>query len=501
MNPREKRNQAIARQQAIVSAAKSENRDLTEEERREFDSLQLTIDTCTREIEAEENSRAGESQTETRALLEAERSRISEINSLCREFDMPEEERDGFINKGTSVDEVRAAVLSHIRKEGAPVATRASVTADESDKFRAAAEDALAMRSGANVENPAPGAKELRSMSLRDLYIESESRSGGHTIGELLRMSGDDLYAMASRSFMNPTAAFPAILDNTIQKKIVQVYNSVPTTFQAWTTKGSLSDFKETKDHEYLIGGAGDFLKVPENGELKHDTPSSELLPTRKLDTYGRQFSMTRQAFINDDIGFISEVPGLYAARAKKTIDKAVYTLLYQNKAIYDGVNLFHANHKNLIGTGAKPSQATIQEIILQMQKQTDPFGEAIYVTPRFIVLPVGYEFDIAVILHSAQVTGSSNNDINPLYNYPITPVQSPVLNALAGANTCPWFMVSDPASARGIQVDYLNGQETPNIRRMETPGVLGFVWDIYLDWGISVRDFRGIAKNPGVVI
>jgi hypothetical protein len=32
----------------------------------------------------------------------------------------------------------------------------------------------------------------------------------------------------------------------------------------------------------------------------------------------------------------------------------------------------------------------------------------------------------------------------------------------------------------------------------METPGVLGFQWDIYLDWGIAVRDFRGIAKNPG---
>ena len=61
--------------------------------------------------------------------------------------------------------------------------------------------------------------------------------------------------------------------------------------------------------------------------------------------------------------------------------------------------------------------------------------------------------------------------------------------------------MFADTASAKGIQVDYLNGQETPTVRRMETPGQLGFVWDIYLDWGISVRDWRGIYRNDGAVI
>ena len=98
-------------------------------------------------------------------------------------------------------------------------------------------------------------------------------------------------------------------------------------------------------------------------------------------------------------------------------------------------------------------------------------------------------------------MTGSSNNDINPLYNYPLQIVQSPVLNALAGTGACPWFMVASSDSARGIQVDYLNGQETPTVRRMEVPGTLGFVWDMYLDWGISVRDFRGIARNDGVAL
>jgi hypothetical protein len=371
----------------------------------------------------------------------------------------------------------------------------------DEDKFRRAVSDGLMMRSGLNVQSPAEGAQSFRGLSLRDLAIECLSREG-RSANELIRMGSDDLYSELVRQSYNPSAAFPAIMDQTISKSIVELYNHVPTTFQEITTKGSLPDFKTTEDHEYMIGGVGDFLKVPENGEIKPDLPRTELLPQRKIDTYGKQFSMTRQAFINDDIGFLTRVPGLYATAAKKTIDKHVYKILFDNSAIYDGKTLFHADHKNIVaGTGEAPTQKSIQAIILQMQKQTDQFGEPIYMTPRIIVVPVGYEFDLAVIFHSAQVTGSDHNDINPLYNYPLKIVQSPLLNAMAGSGKCPWFMIADQASARGIQVDYLNGQETPTVRRMETSGTLGFTWDIWLDWGISVRDFRGIYKNLGDVI
>ena len=106
---------------------------------------------------------------------------------------------------------------------------------------------------------------------------------------------------------------------------------------------------------------------------------------------------------------------------------------------------------------------------------------------------------DLKVILHSTNVPGSNNNDINPLYNYPITVIETPMLNNLAGSNAIPWFVVADPMSAKSIQVDYLNGQETPTFRRSEQAGTLGFVWDIYLDWGISALDYRGIIRNNGV--
>lgn len=509
MNKRQKRAAKIAAQQALMNGARAAGREMTAEEQAQFDALQREIDALTLEIEAEERDegthadgiREGEGVITTDAdqaaqrAVAAERQRVTDITNLCRDFDADPAEH---IREGHSIDQVRAAILEGMRATGRPASVQ--VTRDEQETFRQRATDALLLRAGVPIENPAEGANQLRAMSLRDLGIECLSREG-RNVNELLRMHPDELYAELCREFYNPSAAFPAIMDQTIRKSIVELYNRVPTTFQAITTKGTLHDFKSTPDHEYVIGGVGDFLKVPENGEIKPDLPQTKLLPSRKLDTYGKQFSMTRQAFINDDIGFLTEVPGLYATAAKKTIDKQVYGILYNNPAIFDGTTLFHNSHNNLIGSGAAPSQATIQAAILKMQRQTDQFGEPIYMTPRTIVVGVGYEFDLAVILRSAQVVGSANNDINPLYNYPLQIVQSPILNGLAGANPCPWFLIADPTSARGIQVDYLNGQETPTVRRMEVPGTLGFVWDIYLDWGISVRDFRGMIKNPGAVI
>lgn len=524
MGKKDERTKALQRQQALVDAAKAANRSLSDSEQAEFDTLQREIDRLNAEIEAEERqqtppagaaaagtagtapaaSSAEDQQRAIQAELARERSRIADITTMCRDFGMTP---DDFIREGKTVDQVRAAILDKLRSENRPVGAGVRTTGTGEDDFRRDATDALLLRSGRiEVEAPTDGARQLAAMSLRDLAIECLSREGKRSVNELLRMNPDDLYSELSRQFYNPTAAFPAILDQTIRKSIVQLYNKVPTTFQEITTKGTLKDFKQTPDHEYVIGGVGDFLLVPENGEIKPDKPRTELLPQRKLDTYGKQFSMTRQAFINDDIGFLTEVPGLYATAAKKTIDKQVYSLLFNGKSatIFDGYALFDKNshHFNLAATDSAPVAAAIQKMILQMQKQTDQFGDAIYMVPRTIVVGVGYEFDLAVVFRSAQVTGSDHNDINPLYNYPLKVVQSPLLNAMtASGQKTPWFMIADPSSARGIQVDYLNGQETPTIRRMETPGQLGFVWDVYLDWGISVRDWRGIYRNDGAVI
>ena len=533
------KNKWIQRQQQIVDAARAAGRGLTAEEQREFDELQRKIDQDgqdgagaqggepqggQRDMGGQNNdpqggdpqggqrdvggqgaagnpAPAGNDQDAQQRAVAEERQRNSDIVALCRQTGMDPAE---FIRTGATMDTVRQAAVTHLLQHGAPIQTGARDR--DQDNFRAGAVDAILMRAGVNVERPAESVDQFRGMSLRDLAIECMARDGQGTTTSLLRMGRDDLWNMACRQFFNPTAAFPAILDNAIRKAIEHRYNHVPTTFQLWTSRGSVTDFKPTRDHSYLIGGAGEFKLVGENGELKADAPKSELLPQRKIDTYGRQFSMTRQAFINDDIGFITEVPGLYAASAKRTINKRVYTILVKNPAIFDGVALFDAAHNNDAKTGAAPSIDTLQKMMLKLLRQKDPFGEAIMVQPKYIIVPVGYGFLLSQLLETQvlDVEGIGNHTVNALYNYrnQLTVIEEGALNALAGAGQpVPWFMVGDPSHAKSLQVDYLNGQEAPTIRRSEVPGQLGYVWDIWLDWGITAVDYRGIARNKGVAI
>lgn len=481
------------KQQEIVNRAKNEgSRALTEEEQRNFDQLQAEIDLLKGMEEGGEGQ--GEEPTDGERALQAERGRVTEITDMCREFGLDSSEH---IKSGISVDEMRTVVLNHVRKNGAPLSV--SVTKDEGDKYRAAAVDGLLMRGGIALDKPSDGANEFRALSLRDLGIESLEKDGINA----RRMGTDELFqTLLQKQYLNPTAAFPTIMDAAINKAYVEGHKKVNVTFDKWTKKGTLKDFKTTENN-YLAGTAGEFLEVPENGELKHDTPIDAKLPTRRLKTYGRQFTMTRQAFINDDIGFLTTMPSRYAASARKTINTQVYKVLTGNPTIYDGIQLFHNVHNNVLSESTGITSGTLQKMITKLQKQKNQFNEAIIIRPGHIVVPVGYGFTIQTILGSPTIQTTENTQaMNPLYGYKIEVVEDPTLNALIGeGNAMPWYVVGDKNDVDTIQVDYLNGNEIPTIVRSSVPGVLGFVWDIYLDWGISVTDYRGIIKNNGIVI
>lgn len=500
------REEILSRQQELLDNARAAGRELTAEEQNEWDSLQrkleaLDTDSTPEQVQPETGTRAAGLDAE--AIRAAERSRIREIEGICGHFGI---DSASYVNSGMSVENVRQAVLTKLMENGAPIASRGTleVTVDEADKFRAAATDGLLMRGGVELSEVREGAREYRGMSLRDLYISCEGRRGKN-VNSLLSKSTDELYNESLRQYFNPESDFAAILDNTVNKAYAEGHKTVQVTFDQFCRKGSLSDFKASK-HRYLAGTAGAFLEVPENGEIKADTFADTLLPVRKLKTYARQFTLTRQAFIDDDIGMITRKPAQYAASARKTQNKQVFDILVNNPAIFDGVQLFHNTHKNVLGTGTGITQAALQKMLMALQTQTDQNGDTIIVRPAFLIVPIGLAMDVYTILHSSTINTSGNTQaVNPLHAYAdfIKVIEDPTLNVLCGGfgNTMPWFLVAAKEDTELIQVDYLNGQEVPNIRRMEAPGTLGYIWDMYLDWGITVLDFRGAVKNPGTTV
>lgn len=495
----------IQRQRELTETARQQGRNLTVEEQREFESLQEQIDALSR-ANGPEGETGGGGQTSVpqneeeaqRAAAMAERARIQEITTICQRFGMDPKQH---IEKGDTLDQVRAAVLEELQRTSAPVSAR--VTEDEGDKKRNAITDGILLRQGIRVENPAPGANDFRNATLK--MIAANCLAEEDTQRNYYMASGDEVYtSLMQRAFYNPTSAFPTIMDNVIRKAYVEGHKTAPVTFEQFTTRGVLTDFKKA-DNYYVQGSFGKFLEVPEGGELKHTLTMDEKLPQRQLKTYGRQFTMTRQAFINDDMGVITTLPSRAVKAARTTINSQVYEVLTGNPKIYDGKVLFGTEHKNLLATGTGITQEAVQSMILALgghKKMQDDAEQAIIIRPAVLVVPLGYKFAMYTLFNSPTV--SSSGDVNPLYQYrdTIHVVEDATLNAqIKAGSPIPWFMVGDRNDTDFIQVDYLNGQDIPNIRRMEAPGQLGFVWDVYLDWGITVLDYRGAVKNPGVTV
>ena len=298
------REQLLARQQELLNAASAEQRDLTPEEQAQFDECQRQLDAMgapennnpnmgQRNFGGDDNgsgARPDDSEAAQRAVA-AERQRVAEVTELCRSFGI---DATQYVNNGSTIEQTRAAVLENLKRTHAPIGAR--VTQDEGDKFRAAAADGLAMRSGVAVTNAAEGAESFRNMDLRSLGQECLIRSGMDSM-RVRSMSSDELFHELTRQAFNPTSAFPAIMDAAVNKSVAEMYQHAPTTFQLWVTEGSKSDFKETKDHEYVINSVGDFDEVPENGELKNSKIDTELLPTSKLKTYGTSLGEVETAF------------------------------------------------------------------------------------------------------------------------------------------------------------------------------------------------------------
>lgn len=525
MNEKQKRRlAAIQRQQALVDAAKNGKREMTPEEESEYQTLQREVERLNTEIAADEEAQrslgggtppapttppvappaptGGQDDEQRRQIEAAERTRTLTIATMCRDFGLGDEDLQRFIKDGTTEDQVRAYILEQLRTGHGPIPTGIHVTESGEDDFRRDAAEGLLLRGGVDLDKPSDGARHFSHMTLRDLAIECLERAG---VADARRMSSDSLLQeLFSRQYFNPTAAFPTILDNAIEKAYVQGHRTAAVTFDQWTRKGSLKDFK-IHDNNYLAGPVGDFLEVPEGGELKNDKPTDAKLPTRQIKTYGKQFTLSRQAFINDDIDLVTRIPARYAAAARRTINTQCYTILMKNPNIYDGKPLFHASHKNVLTTGTGITQVAVQAMILALSTQKDEFDQPIIVRPGKIIVPAGLDFDIYTLFNSPTIHTSGNTQaVNPLYQYrDLQIIADPTINALAGGfgNVMPWWMTANTTDSGFIEVDYLNGQEVPTIRRMETPGQLGFVWDIYLDWGINVMDYRGAIKNPGIQI
>ena len=393
---------------------------------------------------------------------------------------------DGVIAQADSTvtaDAVGRHILSLLATNAGPLNNGPRITAvtDQRDLTRAAMSNAIQARAGlvqAVDGNP------YRGMTMSEIARACVEGTG-------TRVTGMDRMQIVGMAFTHSTSDFPALLGDAARSAVLKGYQEAEENFDQFTRAVSVPDFKPT--NLVGLGAFSDLDVVPEGGKYKQGT-FSEQSQAMKIVTYGKLFTITRQAIINDDLGIFSDVPRKLGQAARRTLAKAVFELINSNPELADGKTLFHADHNNLL-QAALISTASVGAMQAKMRRQKDKDGNLIQVPLKGLLTPVALGERARAVRTAEYAVGSGKErDPNTVRNTFEVWDHGRLDEKSAEA----WYGIANPSFVDGIVVGYLEGNQTPYLEQQQGFDMDGVAWKVRLDAAPAIADYRGIYRNPG---
>lgn len=379
-----------------------------------------------------------------------------------------------------TVEQAKDKILDLVAKEATPTNTNnygAHIYANNGNIVGDSVRASLMARAGydeTQADNP------YNCMTLRELARMSLADRG-------VGVASYNPMQMIAQAFTHTTSDFGNILLDVANKSILQGWNEAEETFDLWTKKGQLSDFKTAT--RVGMGGFNSLRTVREGAEYKYVT-TSDKKETIALATYGELFSISRQAIINDDMSMLTDIPMKLGRAAKATIGDLVYVILTKNEKMRsDNKPLFSADHGNTIKGGMDVD--TIGNGRTAMRKQKE--GErTLNIRPAFMLVPTALEIAAIQVVGSGSVKGAdvNANIINPIRNIAEI-ITEPRLDINSDTT---WYMTSAKGTDT-IEVAYLNGVDTPYIDQQEGFTSDGVTTKVRIDAGVAPVDYRGLVR------
>jgi len=449
----------------------------------------------------------------------AERKRTQGIILACRAARLPQSFADKLIESGDSLEACQSAVFTELGKRGADSAgpqrggtgaVEIVVGDDPLVHVRAGIENALLHRvypaqKAYRLETGDDGKKQrvaydigfklsdegkpyrgMRMLDVARAYLNAR----GFRVTSMAPMEVASL-ALGLRAGLHTTSDFPNILADLPNKILRQAYLEAPQTFGPIVRNTTLADFKPARLLQLGEGPA--LLSVGEHGEFTEGT-MGESKETYQLGTWGRKFSITRQALVNDDTDAFSRVPMAFGRQARNKESDLVWAEITANANMGDGVALFHATHANLSGTSDAISVAAIGAGRAALRKQVGIDGVSLMnLNPLYLIVPAAKE-TIADQFVSTNLLASQSSSVNPFAGK-LTVIAEPRLDVNSAVS---WYLAADPAQIDIIVLATLEGSGGPMVDSRIGFDVDGMEFKIRHDIAAKVVDFRGLYKNPG---
>lgn len=430
------------------------------------------------------------------AATNAERDRVKSITDAVRKAGLDEKIATELIEKGTPVDEARAAIIEKFAAADPHKGQRngVQVAADEADKRRDAMTNALVLRATPDAAknftaDQVEASRAFRSMSLMDMAKESLTRAG-------VDFSGMDKMELVGRAFTQSTSDFPVLLEGTNRRVLLAAYSTVADTWRRFCMTGSVSDFRANK--RLRMGSFGNLDVVGENSEFKNKSIPDAEYESIAAKTKGNIINLSRQMIINDDLSGFTRLAQMLGRAAARSIEADVYALLALNggngPTMTDGLSLFHATHKN-IATGAALGVSALDTDRVLMAQQMDPSNnDYIGLTPSVLLVPLGLESTAKVLNTSTYDPDATNKLQKP--NTALGMFQDIVGTPRLSGTTR--YLFASPSEEPVIEVAFLDGNQSPFLESDQGFSVDGIRWKVRIDYGVGAIGWRGVIKNAG---
>ena len=437
----------------------------------------------------------------TQAVLD-ERLRVSTIQSMIAKHRLPTDMGVQMIDRGLALPMAREMMLDALAARddamqiGHSFGNRNESLDNPAVHAKAIGDALYARMSGTQPEGPA---REFMACSMVDM-ARALLEARGH--GSARRMRPEEVLSaaawnggrkpqaqsgtwMAGGSVTHTTGDFPDLLTLSGQRFLQQTYQAAASPLKQLARERAANDFRPIFGLQLSNFGVLD--NVNEAGEIKSGT-FTERKETYSLRTFAKQFGLTRQAIINDDLGAFSDIMTIMGRAAAETEAQALAALLNSNPVMSDGKPVFDIAHNNYDVAGGVPSVANLDTGRLAMRMQKDPDGVTpIAAAPKFILSAPGEETAIEKLV-STPMTPNQVDNSNPFAGK-LTPLVDPRLTGSA------WYLFGDPSLAPVIEYANLNGATGPIVEMQQGWDVLGQSFRVYEDFGCGVVDWRGGYK------
>jgi len=407
-----------------------------------------------------------------------------QIRNVCRTAGLPAEFADSLIDRNSTIEQTRAAAFDEIVRRGVRIpAVQIGASGDDPATLLTRMSAALSHRLGVPGELP-EDARQFRPMGLHDMARNLLAARGEAGV---LGLSTEALITRAIS-----ITDLPALLESTGQRILLNQYQLALSPVFKLARESTNNDFR--KKTNIRLGELELLEVVGEGGEVTHGGVG-EAAEAYSLATYGKIFSITRAALINDDLGAFSSMSAAQGRAAAETQNNLIVQLLTQGAGLgptlqTDSVRLFNAAHGNVSSAAGAIALTTLAAGVLAMRSQKGIDGVTpINVVPKTLLVPAALET-------------LARQGVASYY-----PPSAAAVNTLAGAfevavesrlSGLRWYLFADPAIMPVLEYAFLAGAPGPQMLSRAGWEHLGLEFRVILDFGCGALDFRGCYTNAG---